>query len=143
MTRAGASVVVLAAALAGAACRPGGPAGSLRTSDVEVTDIRLGRLVGEDKRVQEATDTFGPADTVYASVVTEGTAPEARLEARWSYGQTQVLEKTEQRIAPQGIAVSEFHVRNPAGWAPGTYQVEIVLDGSPVGARTFTVEGGL
>ena len=118
------------------------PADLQRTPDVQVRDIQLGRGVGEDKRVQEPTDTFGPSDTVYASVVTEGTAPEARLQARWSYGPTQVLEETEQRIAPQGTAVSEFHVRNPAGWTPGTYQVEIVLDGAPAGARTFTVEGG-
>jgi hypothetical protein len=134
--------MLLALALAAAGCRAG-PVESRRATDVAVKDISLGRVVGEDKRVQEPVDRFGPADTVYASVVTEGTAAEARLQARWSYGQTQVLEETEQRIAPQGVTVSEFHVRNPAGWEPGTYQVEIVLDGSPVGARTFTVEGGL
>jgi hypothetical protein len=140
MTRTGPILACLLALLAGG-CRPTAVAVS-HPSDVKVKDIQLGRVVGEDKRVPEPVDRFGPADTVYASVVTEGTAPDTRLRARWSFGQTQVLEETEQRIAPQGTTVSEFHVRNPAGWTPGTYQVEIVLDGAPAGARTFTVEKG-
>jgi hypothetical protein len=133
--------ILLLLATSGVACRPAAVT-IHRPSDVQVRDIQLGRAVGEDKRVREPADDFGPADTVYASVVTEGTASEARLRARWSYGGSQLLEETEQRIAPQGTSVSEFHVRNPAGWTPGAYQVEILLDGASVGARTFTVEAG-
>src|SRR6185436_15983789 len=123
------------------ACRPA-TVTLHRPSDVQVKDIQLGRAVGEDKRVRGSAETFGPADTVYASVVTEGTASVARLRARWTYGGTQVLAETEQRIAPQGTSVSEFHVRNPSGWTSGRYQVEILLDGASVGARTFEVAAG-
>jgi hypothetical protein len=51
-----------------------------------------------------------------------------------------VLEQTEQRIRADGKAVSEFHVFNPAGWAPGEYRVEILLDGRVVGDRAFRVD---
>ena len=41
---------------------------------------------------------------------------------------------------PAGKVVSEFHVFNPAGWAPGEYRVEILLDGHVVGDRAFRVD---
>jgi hypothetical protein len=107
-------------------------------SKLKVRDIEVGRSVGTDKLVTAPEGAFGPADTIYTSVVTEGTA-RATLSARWTY-QGAVLEETQQRIAPAGKAVSEFHVFNPAGWAPGEYRVEILLDGHVVGDRAFRVD---
>jgi hypothetical protein len=107
-------------------------------SKLKVRDIEVGRAIGTDKLVIAPGAAFGPADTIYTSVVTEGKA-RATLSARWTY-QGAVLEQTEQRIAPDGKAVSEFHVFNPAGWAPGEYRVEILLDGRVVGDRAFRVD---
>jgi hypothetical protein len=107
-------------------------------SKLKVRDIEVGRAIGTDKLVTAPAGAFGPADTIYTSVVTEGKAS-ATLSARWTY-QGAVLEETEQRIAPDGKAVSEFHVFNPAGWAPGEYRVEILLDGRVVGDRAFRVD---
>ena len=107
-------------------------------SKLKVRDIEVGRAIGTDKLVTAPAGAFGPADTIYTSVVTEGKA-RATLSARWTY-KGAVLEETEQRIAPDGKAVSEFHVFNPAGWAPGEYRVEILLDGRVVGDRAFHVD---
>jgi hypothetical protein len=109
-------------------------------SRVEVVAVEVGRAVGADKRVTAPADTFAPDDTIYVSVVTEGAADDVTLSARWTrHGER--LEETAQRIAPEGTAVSEFHVLDPTGWAPGAYRVEILLDGHVVGDRAFRVEG--
>jgi hypothetical protein len=44
-----------------------------------------------------------------------------------------------QTIAPQGSAVSEFNVWKPHGWPPGNYEVQVLVDGIPAGARSFVV----
>jgi hypothetical protein len=105
---------------------------------LRVASIELGHAVSPDKKVTAPSSFFQPAETVYASVVTEGKAAEATLKARWSL-EGNVLDETTQRIAPAGTAVTEFHVYNPAGWRPGRYKVEISLDGAPVGERWFEV----
>ncbi len=92
-----------------------------------------------DKRVTDPTAVFAAGDTIYTSVVTDGAVPLATLSARWTR-EGALLEETAQRIAPEGTAVSEFHVFNPAGWTPGRYRVEILLDGRVVGERVFRVE---
>jgi hypothetical protein len=105
---------------------------------IKVVDVALGRAVGQDKRVAAASGTFSPTDVVYASVVTEGNAKRASLAARWTY-QGSVLEQTSQDIVPRGTTVSEFHVFNPSGWAPGEYRVEILIEGRVVADRPFRV----
>lgn len=127
---------VVAASVGCSAPRTASPAAE---SKLKVRDIAVGRAIGADKLVTEAAGAFRPADTIYTSVVTEGTASRATLSARWTY-QGALLEETAQRIAPSGTAVSEFHVFNPAGWPPGQYRVEILLDGRVVGDRAFRVE---
>lgn len=134
--RAAALILVVAAATMGCS---GARTSHVPGSSLEVRDIEVGRAIGPDKVVTAPTGAFGPADTIYTSVVTEGKAPTATLSARWTYQGT-LLEETEQRIAPSGTVVSEFHVFNPAGWAPGEYRVEILLDGRVVGDRAFRVD---
>ena len=137
--RRAAAAFVAALLLLPAACvsrRDGNPAQSL---PLDVVSVQLGRMVGEDKRVVEPAVRFLPEDTVYASVVTEGEVDVAVLEARWSRGDALVGE-ARQRIAPDGGAVTEFHVFDPGGLPAGTYRVDIFLDGTPVAAREFTVE---
>jgi hypothetical protein len=108
-------------------------------SKLKVRDIEVGRAIGPDKLVTPSAGAFAPADTIYTSVMTEGKVSHATLSARWSY-QGAVIEETQQAITTNGKAVSEFHVFNPAGWAPGEYRVEILLDGRVVGDRAFRVD---
>ena len=135
--RAASSLAVLVVASMGCSTqRTTSPASE---SGLKVRDIEVGRAIGPDKRVTPAGGAFAPADTIYTSVVTEGKASRATLSARWTY-QGAVLQEMQQAITTDGKAVSEFHVFNPAGWAPGEYRVEILLDGRVVGDRAFRVE---
>jgi hypothetical protein len=136
MLRFPAFALVLPAMLACSAPRT---ATAVPESGLKVRDIAIGRAVGPDKAVTGPTAAFAPMDTIYTSVVTDGKAKTATLTARWTF-RGALLEETEQRIAPSGTVISEFHVFNPAGWSPGEYRVEILLDGRPVGDRTLRVD---
>jgi hypothetical protein len=132
------ALLIFALAAAAVGCSTPRETTPVPNSNVKVRDIEVGRAIGPDKVVTAPTGAFGPTDTIFTSVVTEGKAPAATLSARWTY-QGALLEETEQRIAPSGTVVSEFHVFNPAGWAPGEYRVEILLNGQVVGERPFRV----
>ena len=107
----------------------------------KVTTISLGKAIGSDKTISEPATTFGPQDTIYASVASEGTAPSVTVKARWTYGDAgQLVSESEQTIAPTGPAATEFHVSKASGWPAGKYKVEISVDGSPAGAQEFEVK---
>lgn len=106
-----------------------------------VKGIDLGKAIGADKKVTAAATTFAPADTIYASVLTEGAAPSVTLTARWTYGDGQLVSESTQTIAPSGPAATEFHISKPDGWPTGRYQVQVTADGKPVGTRDFEVAG--
>jgi hypothetical protein len=131
---------LLGAVAAGGCRREADPSASPTPHPVQVTDVRVGRGVGLDKRVANEADAFGPNDTVFVSIVTEGFASQVRLKARWTDPSGNLLGEMDQAIAPAGTAVSEFHLWKPGGFARGAYQVEIWMDGARVAARSFEVE---
>ena len=106
---------------------------------LRVTTIEVGKAVDAQKRVAQPTATFSPGDTLYVSVVTEGTSPSATLGARWTYDGTTVIKEDSQTIAPTGPAATEFHVDKPSGWPAGKYKVEITLNGNSAGTKQFDV----
>ena len=116
---------------------PAPPPGA--STAVRVTDVDLGRALGLDRRVTDKTDSFTPAETIYVSVRTEGSAPTATLKARWTYEGGQLVQESSRTIAPTGTAVTEFHVAKPDGWPKGSYKVEVFLDGNSVETESFKV----
>jgi hypothetical protein len=117
------------------------PSGSSpAASAVQVTDVRLGRTIGGDKRVVDEVGTFGPNDVIYASVLTSGTSSNASLRIRWSYQDGQTVEESEQSIAPSGDAATEFHISKPDGWPAGRYKAEVFLNGTLVQTEEFEVQ---
>ena len=138
----------LAAVMTAGACRDraddvqtGAPAGDVAAA-LRVTEVELGRAIGTDKRVTEDTDDFAPNDTIYASIVTQGTAREARLTARWTFQDGQTVDESTQTIAPSGTTVTEFHIVKPGGWPAGNYTLRVLLDGRDVETEEFEVKGG-
>ena len=107
---------------------------------VSVTSVDLGTAVGPDQKATSPTTTFGPKDTIYASVATTGTATNATLGAKWTFQDGQTVNDSSQTIAPTGPAVTTFHISKPDGWPAGNYKVEISLNGSPVSSKDFTVQ---
>ena len=121
---------------------PPTPAATL-PAPVSVSGVALGTAIGADKRVTAATETFGPKDTIYASVETAGTG-HAKLRARWSFvkgDQTAKVDETTIEFDSAGPAVNEFHISKPSGWPKGDYKVELFLGDaeSPAATRTFRV----
>lgn len=107
---------------------------------LHVMEVTLGRTIGADKKIVDATTEFGPSETIYASVETHGAAASAVLLARWTYEGDQLVDESTENIAPTGPATTEFHVSKPDGWPEGRYQVEILLDGTSVATKAFTVK---
>jgi hypothetical protein len=138
--------VIAGAALLAAACGPEAreeAAGEVvieRVNDpLRVTSIELGRSIGPDNRVIEATDDFLINDTIFATIELIGTAEEATLKARWTRASGQLVDETVRKVAPSGEVVAEFHLAQPTGWPRGKYRVEIFLDGKTVGEQEFRV----
>jgi hypothetical protein len=106
-----------------------------------VQGVEVGKQIGTDKKVTSPTTTFGPKDTIYASVSTDGAAPSKTIVAKWTYGPNAKPVKTDsQTIAPSGPAATEFHIVKPSGWPVGKYKVDIVVDGSSAGSKDFEVK---
>jgi hypothetical protein len=105
---------------------------------VRISAIELGNALGADGRVTAASQVFAPTDTIYVSVLTEGTAPGAQLSARWTYEDGQVVSEGRETLAANR-STTEFHIAKPDGWPVGRYQVAIALDGQPAGTRDFEV----
>jgi hypothetical protein len=115
---------------------------STTTEPVQVVAVDLGKNIGEDKQVTEKIETFKPGDTIYASIHTSGGSPESKLGVKWTFQDGQVVDQSEQAIAPNGAAATEFHISKPDGLPPGNYKVEVFVDGSPVQSREFKVTAG-
>jgi hypothetical protein len=110
------------------------------TSAIKVTNVDLGRNIGVDKNVTDATTTFSPNDMIYASVQTSGSSPSATVKVRWTYQDGQVVDESEQTIAPTGDTRTEFHISKPDGWPAGTYKAEVYLNGQLVQSKNFEVK---
>ena len=126
----------VALVLAVAGCRGNTETGTTGTTTegVRVTDVTLGRAIGGDKAVTDATDDFRPTDTIYASIATDGSAASTTLRALWTYEDGQVVDDSSRTIAPKTSERNEFHIAKPDGWPQGTYRLEILVNG--VSART-------
>jgi len=118
------------------------PAATPAPVPFKVTSIDLGKAIGPDKKVTEAATTFGPKDTIYAVVSSEGTGPDVKLTAKWTYGDKgQSVKDEDQTVTPNGTAgTTEFHVSKPSGWPVGKYKVEILADGTSAGVKEFEVK---
>jgi hypothetical protein len=110
---------------------------------VGISAVTLGKGIGADKKVTEASDVFGAKDTIYASVDTSGTG-HAKLRALWSFvkgEKTTKVDDTTIEFDSTAPATNEFHVSKPSGWPKGSYKVDIFLNDSadPAMTKTFTV----
>jgi hypothetical protein len=114
--------------------------GAPTNTPVRVTDVKVGRGIGADKRLTDETDEFRPADVIYAVVETHGTAPNTALQARWTYQDGQVVDESSRNISASGDDVTEFHISRPSGWPKGKYKVQIVLNGTPAESEDFEVK---
>jgi hypothetical protein len=119
---------------AGAAAPPVDAPAPLR-----VQELTLGKDIASDKTISTATYEFAPTDTIYLSVKTIGRSSGSTLTANWTYQDGQQVSQTSQQIAPNGPAVTEFHIAKPDGWPQGLYRVQVFLDGVESGSKELVV----
>ena len=114
---------------------------ALDTAPIRVSDIQVGKGVGTDKKIGNQTTSFGVRDTMYVAVITDGAASGARLTAKWTYNDKQVVNESSQSISPSGgETATEFHVDKKAAWPKGKYKVEVLLNGVSAGTRDLEVK---
>lgn len=109
------------------------------TTGVRVTDVSVGRAIGDDKAITDVTDTFKPNEPVFVSVATDGSALSATLRAKWTFEDGQVVDDSSRTLTPSKPERTEFHISKPDGWPAGNYQVEVFLDNKTAGTKNFTV----
>lgn len=145
------AALTLAIAVAGTACQKNrtettsssGTDGTNQsaTQGVSVSRIDLGKSVGNDNRVTESTDAFRPNETIYASIVTTGSASTAELKTRFTFEDGQVVDESTRTIAPSGgEAATEFHISKPDGFPVGKYRLEVFVNGAQAGTKEFEVK---
>jgi hypothetical protein len=117
---------------------PPAPAGPAATAGVRVASVALGSALDPSKRVVAPRSSFAPTDTIYASVDTQGWNSPVTLTARWTYEDGQLVNESSQQ-AQAGPGTTEFHISKPSGWPAGSYQVEILADGSSAATQRFEV----
>lgn len=106
---------------------------------VHVADVALGKHIGADKKVTDATDTFAPKDSIYASVHTTGTNS-GKITAHWTFQDGQVVDDRSETISGKGDDYTEFHIAKPSGWPAGKYTLHVLVDGTEVQTKDFTVK---
>ena len=97
-----------------------------------VSRIDLGTAVDAANRVKDPKTVFKPADTVYASIVSDGTLPNVTLAAAWIFADGKFLysslNSSSKTIEPPGPAVTEFHFAPPDGWKAGKYELHVIIN---------------
>lgn len=132
------SVMVCLAAVT--ACSKAPAPAPAQNAAVRVSGIEVGRALGAGKVISDKTSEFRPADTIYLSVETDGSAPNTTLAARWTFQGGQVVKEQSEAIAPTGNAHTEFHIAKPDGWPAGKYTVAVSLNGAAAGSKDFVVK---
>ena len=120
-------LAILALMACSVGCSPG----------LRVTEIQLGRSLNSDATVGNTTTSFGPGDTVYLSVATDGFGS-GTIGVRWTYA-GRLVDEPKKQVSYRGAAVTEFHLQSADGFPPGQYTAEVFLNGTSVGTRTFRV----
>ena len=124
------TVVAVAAIVMLAACGP--------TEPLSVETIQLGRSLNPDNSVAEHATTFRRNDTVYVAVLTPAPG-RGTIGVRWTYG-GQVIDQPSKEVSYRDSAATSFNLVNSGGFPPGSYAVEVFVDGKSAGSRNFNVE---
>jgi hypothetical protein len=113
-------------------------------ASASVTSVNLGNAVGADMKVATPSTTFAPKDTIYASVSTStsdaAASVPAKLTAKWTFQDGQVVNEESKDLNLSGAGDTEFHIDQPEGLPAGKYKVEISLDGNVVQSKDFEVK---
>lgn len=100
--------------------------------------LTVTRSVNADDSPGAAVASFGKGDTVYVTMWRSNIPAGAELSARW-FGPDGAQITEDKLSTPGGDGYTSFHAANTNGWAPGSYRVEILLNGQPAETVTFVL----
>lgn len=139
----------LGAVLVGAAaCNPeqreqidsaAGVAETTALAVISIIDVDMGRRLGPDKKITDATETFAPSDTIYASVHTSGVAKEGEIAARWTFPDGSDVSQRADSVAPDADGYLAFFITKPEGLAKGKYTFRVLVNDREVRSKDVTV----
>jgi hypothetical protein len=123
-----------------AASTVGGPMASTTppATSLVISSVDLGNAVGADNKVTKPGTSFAKADTIHASVATDGSKA-STVTARWTFQDGQVVH-TEDKSVPAGPQVTDFSISKPDGWPAGDYKLEVLVDGNVAQTKNFSVK---
>jgi len=123
-----------------AASTAGGPMATATppATSLIISSVDLGNAVGADHKVTKPGSTFAKADTIHASVATDGSKA-STVTARWTFQDGQVVH-TEDKSVPAGPQVTDFSISKPDGWPAGDYKLEVLVDGNVAQTKDFSVK---
>ena len=107
--------------------------------EFSIAAVLLGNSLDEDRVVRSDGNTFSRRDTLHASVLSTGAHQGLRVSAKWTGPDGGLIAETEQAIVPTAPTATTFSVSRPEGWAPGAYQLQIAINGTPLRTRDFKV----
>ena len=107
---------------------------------LSVLNVDMGRRIGADSSITDETTDFTRTDTVYASVHTSGTAQNSPVVARWTSEDGSIVDETTNTVTTSGDSRTVFRLSRPGGLASGKYTLRILIDGTEVRSKDFTVK---
>lgn len=124
------TVALFVTATVTGACRPSEP--------LRITTVQLGRSLNPDNSVATHTTRFKPDDTVYVSILSDDPGS-GLVTVRWLLN-GQVVSEAKRDVSYTRAAATEFHLQNSGGFPPGSYRVDILINGQQAATREFRVE---
>lgn len=86
------------------------------------------------------TSTFGPQDSVYAEIQSNGTANAYTIYAKWIGADGNVLADYGIRINEAGPKRTVISLSKPDGWPQGENRIELAINGQVLRTETFKVQ---
>ena len=121
---------LLLAALVVGACGPSEP--------LMVTAIQTGKSLNSDNSIGTHAATFRPKDTMYVSVLTSARGA-GTIVVRWKLG-GRVIHEVTKDVSYNDQAATDFRFQAADGFPPGSYTIEVLVDGKDAGTRDVRVE---
>lgn len=108
-----------------------------------VTDVVLAKKLDAGQRPIETTESFGPTDVFYCSVLVANALVGTEVSAKW-YHVDQMIDEASVTMGRAGNGYVGFNLTSTTGdWpADDGYRVEIYLDAELVKTLNFAVVGG-
>ncbi|WP_411833537.1 hypothetical protein [Pseudoxanthomonas mexicana] len=103
------------------------------SSPVAATSVTIGNSAAADRSVA-ATSTFATSDSIIVSVRTDAATPaDATIDAKLTYQDGQVAGQETATVRAEDAGVTNITFRNSNPWPAGRYNVDVTVNGQPVG----------